>query len=133
MSKIATFLMFDGKAEEAVDSYVALFPDSHITGMVYHPAGTPMAGKVLRCSFVLNGIPFMASDSTVGHDFTFTPSMSIYMTCDDEAEFDVTFALLAEGGRIHMSPADYGFSRKFGWTADRFGVSWQLNLPDIAG
>lgn len=129
MSKMATFLMFDGKAEEAVDTYVSLFPDSHITGMAYHPAGAPMAGKVLHCSFVLDGTPFMASDSTVGHDFTFTPSMSIYMTCDDEAEFDVTFALLAEGGRIHMSPADYGFSRKFGWTADRFGVSWQLNLP----
>ena len=23
---------------------------------------------------------------------------------------------------------DYGFSQRFGWMNDRFGVSWQLNL-----
>ncbi len=25
---------------------------------------------------------------------------------------------------------NYGFSRKFGWLADKFGVSWQLNFPN---
>ncbi|WP_292497612.1 VOC family protein, partial [Mesorhizobium sp.] len=24
---------------------------------------------------------------------------------------------------------DYGFSRRFAWLNDRFGVSWQINLP----
>nr|WP_284037940.1 VOC family protein [Neobacillus sp. 114] len=24
---------------------------------------------------------------------------------------------------------NYGFSKKFGWVNDRFGVSWQINLP----
>jgi len=32
-----------------------------------------------------------------------------------------------------MMPLDnYGFSQKFGWIADKFGVSWQLNLPSEA-
>lgn len=29
-----------------------------------------------------------------------------------------------------MPPDNYGFSRRFGWCSDRFGVSWQLNFPE---
>jgi uncharacterized glyoxalase superfamily protein PhnB len=46
----------------------------------------------------------------------------------NEAELNRAFKRLAEGGEILMPLDNYGFSRKFGWTNDRFGVSWQLNL-----
>jgi predicted 3-demethylubiquinone-9 3-methyltransferase (glyoxalase superfamily) len=45
------------------------------------------------------------------------------------AEFERLYAALSEGGLDLMPPNNYGFSQQFGWCNDRFGVSWQINLP----
>jgi uncharacterized glyoxalase superfamily protein PhnB len=55
--------------------------------------------------------------------------MSLFVDFDSAAALDSAFAVLAESGTVLMPIADYGFSQRFGWCADRFGVSWQLNLP----
>ncbi|WP_284154783.1 VOC family protein [Algicella marina] len=34
-----------------------------------------------------------------------------------------------DGGRVFMLADSYGFSSRFGWLADRFGLSWQSNHP----
>ena len=50
------------------------------------------------------------------------------MGCGDEAELGGAFNQLPTGGAVLVPPGNYGFSAKFGWVKDRFGVSWQLNL-----
>lgn len=70
----------------------------------------------------------MCIDSPVKHAFTFTPSMSIFVECENDAELTRVFDQLAVGGKVMMPLNNYGFSTRFGWLADRFGVSWQLNL-----
>jgi predicted 3-demethylubiquinone-9 3-methyltransferase (glyoxalase superfamily) len=65
----------------------------------------------------------------VKHQFSFTPSFSIFVTCDTEEELDNLYEKLLIDGQALMPLGDYGFSKKFGWLNDRFGVSWQLNLP----
>jgi predicted 3-demethylubiquinone-9 3-methyltransferase (glyoxalase superfamily) len=64
----------------------------------------------------------------VAHDFTFTPSFSVWIETDSEDELQRLFVALGDGGTQLMPLADYGFSRRFGWVNDRYGVSWQLNL-----
>jgi predicted 3-demethylubiquinone-9 3-methyltransferase (glyoxalase superfamily) len=61
--------------------------------------------------------------------------MSLFVDCGDEAEIDALFGKLSDGGQILMPLNAYPFSRKFGWLSDRYGVSWQLNLPndEVAG
>jgi predicted 3-demethylubiquinone-9 3-methyltransferase (glyoxalase superfamily) len=88
-----------------------------------------IAGQVKVASFTLAGQRYMASDSAGPHNFTFTPSFSIFVDCSDEPEQQHLFATLSEAGGVLMPLGDYGFSRRFGWVADRYGVSWQLNLP----
>lgn len=129
MQKITTFLMFEGRAEEAMNFYTSLFNDSAITHITrYGPGEAGAEGSVVHAIFTLNGQSFMCIDSYVQHAFTFTPSMSLYVTCETEAEIDSLFAQLSEGGEIMMPLDSYPFSEKFGWLADKFGVSWQLTL-----
>jgi predicted 3-demethylubiquinone-9 3-methyltransferase (glyoxalase superfamily) len=128
--KIATFLMFEGQAEEAMNFYTSLFEDSEIISIKrYGPNEAGPEGSVLQASFSLNGQVYMCIDSHVKHAFTFTPAISLFVTCDSEKEIDRIFGQLSEQGQILMPLGAYPFSQKFGWTADRFGVSWQLSLP----
>jgi predicted 3-demethylubiquinone-9 3-methyltransferase (glyoxalase superfamily) len=54
--------------------------------------------------------------------------MSLFVECADEAELDGAFQQLSARGAVLMPLGNYGFSAKFAWVQDRFGVSWQLNL-----
>ncbi len=129
MQKVTTFLMFTGQAEAAMNLYTSLFKQSEILNLTRYGANEAGAeGTVQHATFTLNGQEFMCIDSSAVHAFTFTPSMSLYVRCDSEEEIDRVFATLSQGGQILMPLDEYPFSEKFGWLADRFGVSWQLSL-----
>jgi predicted 3-demethylubiquinone-9 3-methyltransferase (glyoxalase superfamily) len=127
--RITTFLMFSGKAGEAMKFYTSLFDDSAIHDIKkYGPMEAGAEGSVMRATFSLSGQRFMCIDSSARHGFTFTPAISRHVSCATEAEIDRLFENLSMGGRVLMPLAPYPFSPKYGWVADRFGVSWQLNL-----
>ncbi len=126
---VATALMFDGVAEKAMNLYVSLFRDSHINRMEqYGPGEQGAEGTIKVADFALGGHHLKCMDSPIKHDFTFTPSISIFVECSDEPELENAFKQLSEGGQVLMPLDDYGFSKRFGWVNDRFGVTWQHNL-----
>lgn len=127
--KIKTFLMFDGKAEEAMNYYISIFDQSEILSIHRYGANeTGAEGSVVHAAFSLGGQVFMCMDSNVKHDFTFTASMSLYVSCTTKDEVQRLFEKLSLGGNVLMPLATYPFSEMFGWVADKYGVSWQLNL-----
>ena len=116
MQKVTPCLWFNGQAEEAARSYVALLPDSRIDRVVRSPADTPSgpAGMVLAVEFTLAGNKFSGLNG--GPQFPFTEAVSFQIACDDQAEVDRLWAALSDGG----SPGHCG------WLKDRWGLSWQI-------
>ena len=128
--KFRTHLMFEGTASEAMNLYGSLFSDSEVHEVSrYGPDGPGVEGTIMQARLTLGSQEFICIDSPVAHDFTFTPSMSIFVDFESEAELNGVYEQLAAGGKVLMPIGDYGFSSLFGWVSDRFGVSWQLNLP----
>ena len=130
VTSVRPFLMFQGRAEEAMKLYVATIPDSEVVEIARYGAGEAGAEGSVKLAVVrLAGQNVMCIDSPARHAFDFTPSFSLFVDCVSEAELDRIFGTLSDGGGVLMPLGNYGFSRRFGWLNDRFGVSWQLNLP----
>ena len=138
--KTTTFLTFVGsqcgKAEEAIQLYTSIFPNSRIKSITKYktgePGGTPELIKYGE--FTLNGIDYMFSENNYNHAWSFSPGVSIFVTCTSENEIDTLFEKLSSNGGKVMVPldnyesGDYGFGKKFGWCEDPYGISWQFNL-----
>ncbi len=119
----APFLMFQGDCEEALTFYAEVIPGAVVSALHKGPDG-----KVAMARLSIAGLEIMANDSPPVHDFTFTPSTSTFLTVETEAEVDALATALGESGKTMMPAGNYGFSKRFAWVQDRFGVSWQINL-----
>ncbi len=123
------FLMFTGNAQAAMDLYTSLFLNSQIIHVDRYSSGEPgSTGSIKVATFTVCGREFKCSDSPIKHNFSFTPSSSIFVECENKEELDRVFNSLSQNGQVLMPLDNYGFSQCFGWLNDRFGVSWQLNL-----
>jgi predicted 3-demethylubiquinone-9 3-methyltransferase (glyoxalase superfamily) len=115
MQKIMTHLWFDGQAEEAVQHYVSVFPDSRVLDVQrYAGAGAGERGSVMSVIFELAGRRFIAFNG--GPRSAFNEAVSLYVDCADQDEVDRYWAKLGEGGQ----------ERPCGWLKDRYGLSWQV-------
>jgi len=129
MQKMTPFFMFEGQAEQAINFYTSVFKNSSIVSLTrYAENEDGVKDSVKLATFILNGQEFMAIDSYVNHAFAFTPAISIFVQCETREEIDALYAKLSQGGQVYMPLDHYGFSQRFGWVGDPFGITWQLNL-----
>lgn len=129
-ARVTTAVMFQGEAQAALDFYAAVIPGASYEVAERWAAGQAATGATVKqAKLRLPGQELLVTDSPIKHAFSFTPSISLFLDCEDEAQLAWLFGKLSEGGSVLMPPDNYGFSAKFAWVADRFGLSWQLNLP----
>ena len=128
MQRITPHLWFDKEAVEAAELYSATFPDSKVTDVsTIHD--TP-SGDCDIVSFELFGQPFMAISA--GPVFRFTPAISFLVRCSTPDQVDDFWSKLSQGGSPLMPLDSYPFSDRYGWTTDRYGLSWQV-MHDATG
>jgi len=128
-NSVRPFLMFEGKAEEAMNFYVSLFADAVISDVTRWGPGQPGSeGSFMLGTFTVAGQSVRCFNSPVHHEFAFTPSFSFFVECESEDEIKRLNDALSDGGSVLMPLDKYDFARQFTWVADRYGVSWQLNL-----
>ncbi len=120
MQKITPFLWFDDQAEEAINFYVSIFKNAKMMNANRNPDG-----KLFTATFQLEDLEISALNG--GPQFKFTPAVSFFVTCETAVEVDELWQKLSKGGTILMPLDSYPFSEKFGWVADKYGLSWQLN------
>jgi len=121
MQKIAPFLWFDDKAEEAMNFYVSIFKNSKIVSISRYGEGGPgPKGTVMTGTFELEGQKFMALNG--GPHFKFSPAISFFVNCETQTEVDALWEKLSAGGE----------KQRCGWVTDQFGVSWQI-IPTALG
>ena len=120
MQKISPSLWFDMNAEEAMEYYVSVFPNSKILSKNYYPDESlnenfkGMSGKILNGTFELDGQKFTCLDG--GPVFTFSEAISFTIDCENQEEVDYYWKALS-----HVPEAE-----QCGWCKDKFGISWQI-------
>ncbi|MGE5805474.1 MAG: VOC family protein [Ignavibacteria bacterium] len=134
MQKITPHLWYDKEAKEAAEFYCSLFPNSKVTKVTtIHDVPSPTGDSDI-VSFQLSGQPFMAISA--GPLFKFNPSISFFVTLENEKEVDKLWNKLKEGGSVLMELQKYDWSEKYGWVQDKYGLSWQISLgkkKDVGG
>ena len=122
MDKITPHLWYDREAVEAAEYYAETFPDSKVIDVTTVP-NTP-GGDTDVVTFQLWGQSFQAISA--GPLFKFNPSISFSIACDTVEDVNRIYARLADGGTPLMPLDTYEFSERYGWTQDRYGLSWQV-------
>ena len=110
--------------------YTGLFEDGRVLSAErYGSDGPGREGTLYLGSFQVGGQTVRCTDATAPFELSFSPSVSLFVDCSSEAEIERLAEALGQSGEALMPLDDYGFSQKFAWVNDRYGVSWQLNLP----
>jgi predicted 3-demethylubiquinone-9 3-methyltransferase (glyoxalase superfamily) len=122
MQRITPHLWFDKEAKQAAEFYTSIFNNSKIKNTItLH--NTP-SGSVDIVTIELLGQEFTLLSA--GPLCKFTPVVSFLVACKTKEEVDELWKTLSENGLPLMELGAYPFSERYGWTQDKYGLSWQI-------
>jgi PhnB protein len=131
--QVRSYLFFDGRTEEALDSYksklgaevtaLMRFKESPDTGQC--PAAS--LEKVMHSEFRIGETTVMASDGMGPYEGKQKfDGFSLTLMAQNDAEAERLFGALSDGGEVRMPLDKTFFASRFGMVADKFGIGWMV-------
>lgn len=120
--ELTTCLWFNGRAREAANFYVSIFPNSSVADNWIAPTDTPgnAQGEEVVVNFTIFGQSFIGLNG--GPQFPHSEAISFQIPCADQTEIDKYWEILTKDG---------GSEGQCGWLKDKFGISWQVTSPQM--
>ena len=131
--QVQPYLFFEGRTEEAIEFYRKTVGAELINLMRFKESPDPascgagMGEKVMHAMFRLGDAMIMASDGRCEGRQKFE-GFALALAVKDVAEAERLFAGLSQGGQVQMPLTQNFWSTRFGIVADKFGVSWMINV-----
>ncbi len=132
------YLIFDGNAREAVNFYEKTL-DGKITGIMTfgdmpedpdHPVTDDMKDRVMHAHLKVGDADLMFSDTFPGMPHQPGDTIQIAIHPKEEEKAKEIFAALEDGGHVIMPLQKTDWSPLYGSVKDKFGVTFQVNVPD---
>ncbi|WP_292008390.1 VOC family protein [Chryseobacterium sp.] len=136
MTKLNSYLNFDGKAEEAFTFYKSVFGGEFL-GEVYRMGNAPGTenlseeekNRVMHIALPIGNDLLMGSDivQSFGQNLTVGNNNYVSIFPDSREEAERIFKGLSEDGDIEMPLEDQFWGDYFGSFKDRYGIHWMVN------
>ncbi|PHN05635.1 VOC family protein [Flavilitoribacter nigricans] len=133
MTKLISYLTFDGNCREAMEFYQhCLGGHLEIQTIGESPLADRLPDSMKRCilhaTLEKGSLQLMATDLVGDAGFRRGNSISLLLDCSDEMELTDYYDRLAEGGQRTHPIAQTFWGALFGEVTDRFGTHWLLHL-----
>ncbi|MGM7701891.1 VOC family protein [Pseudalkalibacillus sp. Hm43] len=131
------YLFFDGNAREAVQFYEKALGGKVIGIMTYgdmpadlnNPLSDDMKDRVMHAHLKVGDGDLMFSDTFEGMPYQPGDTIQIAIHPKEESRARDIFAALEDGGQVLIPLHKTDFSPLYGMVKDRFGVSFNVNVP----
>ena len=134
-ANVQPYLYFGGRCEEAIEFYLRIPGAQCTVKMLYNQCPEPIPegmipegfeDKVMHAEFTVGGSTIMASDGCA--DAPGFQGIRLTLNVATEADADLAFGILADGGNIEMPLGKTFWSPRFGMVTDKFGLEWMVNV-----
>ena len=129
--QVQTYLMMDGRAEEAIEFYKKTLGATVTMLMRFKESPDPhmcspgAENKIMHAYMNIGETGVMISDGRNTGQPKFE-GFALSIATKTEAEADKLFNALADGGNVTMPQSKTFFSARFGMLQDKFGVHWMI-------